>query len=126
MSSDLLRRAAAKLRKLAEAATPGPWRVEQSENWDDTTTYSVLGVTDDHGATPVPFRTTTEDAGYHSQAEADVDLAVMMHPPVALALAGLLDAVADVWASFPPGDDGEDVQALLALARAVLREEEPS
>jgi len=134
MSADLLRRAAAKLREHAEAATPGPWRVESAENWDNTITYSVLGVTDDHGVTPVPFRTTTEDAGYHSQAEADVDFATLMHPPMALALAELLDLEVKHWdacrlgemtAGAEPGIlTGAREDAVHALARAILREEE--
>ncbi len=120
MSAELLIRAAQKLREAAEAATPGPWTVESAEDGHgDYMLYNVLGPTDDKGVTPIPLQTRTEDAGFHSQAEADVDYAALMHPPVALAVAKWLDLAASWYAGAPHSDEAEHA---LAVARAVLRE----
>lgn len=100
MSSALddLREAAKVLRERAEAATPGPWRTEHHSEPDrDLEHYLILGVTNRHQVTPIPLRTMTEDAGFYSQAEADVTYGATMHPGVGLALADWLDAVAVRW-----------------------------
>jgi hypothetical protein len=133
MSADLLRRAATRLRESALAATPGPWVVEQQFSVDDGVLYEVVSGTDRDAVRPVPFSTVTEDAGYHSQAEADVSYAALVHPPVALALADWLDFAARAsWArreaekqvGFQPGDlTSHEEDLALAVARAVLRED---
>jgi hypothetical protein len=66
----------------------------------------------------IPFRTKTEDAGYHSQAEADIDYGVLMHPPVAVALADLLTCIS----MMPSASDPTDRGVAEALAREILRE----
>lgn len=133
-AAELLRRAAAKLRETATAATPGPWTVEVHEGgYGDDMLYAVIGPEDDEGVTPIPLQTRTEDAGFHSQAQADVDFAALMHPPVALALAAWLDRDAETIDIARSGyavlsDDPDAVVAefhrhSIAVARAILREE---
>jgi len=117
MSSELLRRAAAKLREHANAASPGPWTIDG----DIQAVKASNGVTiayDDEGE--------MDDGRYIA----------LMHPPVALALAELLDHLAD-----DLSDAGNRVEvgglarneydtirfdwtAALLLARAILREPE--
>lgn len=98
MSADLLRRAAEKLRQHAEKAAFGQWDAEP----DGLVWSERLG-------DPVSGSTYDEDADYIA----------LMHPPVALALAGLLECeanVADLDAHAHPG--------AFVVARAVLREPE--
>lgn len=127
MSADLLRRASTRLRESALAATPGPWTVETLYDGDpdsDWVMWNILGPTDEHAVTPIPLQTRTEDAGNYSQAEADVSYAALVHPPVALAWADLLDAAAQHW-EWGTGTIRSDLgRRLLAVARAVLREPE--
>lgn len=82
MSADLLRRAAAKVREVAEAATPGPWFVDAD---------------DDRGVYTAPRPTaTSEDVLYGPYNHAGNDIhAALWHPGVALAIADWLDAEAD-------------------------------
>lgn len=133
MSAELLRRAAAKLREMAGAATGGPWLVDSHTHGDDDwVMWNVLGPTDADGVTPIPLQTRTEDAGYFSQAEADVTYAALMHPPVALALADLLDETARSVDARVEAEqylglrDGEiklrSEDLAVALAREILRE----
>lgn len=122
MSADLLRRAAAKLRETAEAATPGPWSV-------DGDIQAVKAA----GGTTIAYDDETEMS--------DGQFIALMHPPVALALADLLERralqIADAmrgWArdtsyidKFLGGVDGlarESFAAEFALASAILREPE--
>jgi hypothetical protein len=119
---ETLRRAAAKARELAEAATAGPWRSvpmgsEGSRVYNDGTT----------------LRTTRRIA--RTPEFADGDLIAAMSPGVALAVADWLDRVAErseaIASSAPPtvqrlavsrNYDGEQA---LAVARALLREATP-
>jgi hypothetical protein len=112
MSADLLRRAAAKLREHAEAATPGPWNADPSEIYGETIATWVAESL--NGNLP--------DAG-----EANSRYIALMHPPVALALADLLDYSARWFeAAEKDGYEYDEGEALpiIALARAVLREPE--
>lgn len=115
MSADLMRRAAAKLRELATAAPEGPW------------------VSLDGGDRLVALRPdSTFDKGFRYLVDEpipDASIAeyfALMHPPVALALAELLDAA--VQASGVPNYEPYAVagwlRAAVEVARAVLREPE--
>ncbi len=124
---DLLRRAAAQLRQHAEATTPYPWSIENwSHGWDDGQTWRINGPTGEDATTPCVVETKTDDAGFFSQAEADVEYVALMHPPVALALADWLDqaaeevAIAGVMGGFQP----RSLAGAVATAKAVLREPE--
>lgn len=54
----------------------------------------------------------------------DMSLIALMHPPVALALADLLDDVAGYYEAVP--EAGRHSDPVAAVARAVLREKVPS
>jgi hypothetical protein len=123
MSAELLRHAATVLREHAGGAqNKRPW-------CPDYTWAAVRHVQrncgDDfecgmHGADP--------DAECWSFDMYDGRYVALMHPPVALALAALLDAAAPAWAidgSEPPRNpkDRAVMYELVALARAILRED---
>lgn len=101
MSAELLRRAAKTLREHAEAASAGRWEAHP----DGLVWAERIG-------DPVSGSTEVEDANY----------VALMHPPVALALADLLDAHIPLFAGLriPAPDDHE----VFRLARAILRQEE--
>lgn len=99
-SGTQLRRAAAVLREHAEAATAGPW-----------TAYP-------DGLIWNGDRATDPAAG--SQFGENADYIVLMHPPVALALAALLDAEAGLMVATSSAG-GHRVEAARALAQAILR-----
>lgn len=107
MSAELLRRAAKVLREHVGGATPGPWsrygskpyEVFTEVEWEDPD-YVPPGITGG------------------SDREGDAAYIILMHPPVALALAAWLEDVAD---STPAtADDWESVM----VARAILRKSE--
>jgi hypothetical protein len=108
MSADLLRRAAAMLREHANTAIPGPWVKDGGEIYNTGPGGLWVGETL-HSMDPL---TTEASSAY----------VVLMHPPVALALADLLDRYADV-APFA-GWGSVNGERLIAVARAVLREPE--
>lgn len=102
-AADLLRRAAGKLRATAQAATSGPWAIDG----DIQAVRAASGTT-------IAYDDETEMA--------DGRYLALMHPPVALALADLLDDEAAL------EDSGMQLSrtatAARALARAILREPE--
>src|SRR5262245_30580428 len=104
MSTELLRRAATRLREHAQAATPGPW-----DNLDDGD--RLVHLDDNDG-----FEHVIDEPISNA---ANAAYVALMHPPVALALADLLDEIADFNGAGPGRSAGP---TLLALARAVLRE----
>lgn len=108
MSADLLRRAAKELRELGEAATPGPWARE----WAFSTHFVVPEHADTVAAGNV--------ARLKRRQRADADFIALMHPPVALALAELLETLA----TMPEISNRFDLIAAESLARAILREPE--
>lgn len=117
MSADLLRRAAQKLREHAQAVADAdtfaegvPWVVEDDDE-DTDAPYVVANLSE--------YSTVYIGQGFLSRAHAD--FVALLHPPVALALADLLERYADV-APFV-GWDGVNGERLIAVARAVLREE---
>lgn len=106
MSADLLRRAAAKLREHAEEATDGPWFAAPNRSVSAGKELVVASVA---GRELWP---SVDDALYIAQ----------MHPPVALALAELLDRHAGQLVGLRPGAALSDEVAAMALAREILRE----
>lgn len=113
MSVDLLRRAAQTLREQAEAAQSGPWMTGEIAN---------------HLVNEVVYGQSTGWPGHITQA-CNVEYAdggmpnaryiALMHPPVALALAGVLEGIARFAETHNvPGPQ----EPVLALARAILRE----
>lgn len=127
MSAELLREAAAKLRRLAENASPGPWSAE------DRPTFGAGGV-------PVSCVWDADDAlvvESHIPNDPDVDLIASMHPGVALSAADWLDATAARADEIADATPGSPVRVLgiiaanvvgfneaVAVARAVLGREE--
>ena len=113
MSSDLLRRAAAKLREHANRAPEGPW------------------VSLDGGDRLVALRENREDwpAGFRYLVDEPIpdssiaEYFALMQPSVALALADLIDEGLDYVGMREPGRYPVYVKAV-AAARAVLREPE--
>lgn len=123
MSSDLLRRAATKLREHANAAPEGPW------------------VSLDDGDRLVALRPDSSfDKGFRYLVDEPIpdssiaEYFALMHPPVALALAELLDLEVKHWDASRLGEQaagaepgiltGAREEAVHALARAILREPE--
>lgn len=113
MSADQLRRAAEKLRKRADwFGTSSPWKVEYPSSGYPQRIVDDTGVL--YGETYDGVRGMPWEAG-------TAEYVVLVHPPVALALADLLDDEAE-----NVDDDGELYcvsGATLAVARAVLRED---
>lgn len=128
MSAELLRRAAKTLRQHAENATgPGPWAWEatgqQGNSWGlgqmvDADGEPLAGdVTDVEGTEVVESICYQEDDNGNLSDPAYIAL---MHPPVALALADLLEAHIPLFDGLDPAPDHE----VFAVARAILREPE--
>jgi hypothetical protein len=97
MSADLLRRAAAKLREHAEAATPGPW--EHVDHGPPTGSFMGCGQVITMGAEVFggDIAGPTGDLyprGGYSPLD-DMALIALMGPPVASAIAELLSGTAD-------------------------------
>lgn len=103
MSAERLREAASLLRERAEAATPGPWRTggESGLVWD--TALPEIG----------PTKIVCDSR------EGDATYIATMSPPVALALADLLDDDAEA-AQWSNGDLRESIPLILALVDAIL------
>lgn len=112
MSADTLRRAAARMRELAEAATPGPWKLWGMEVRASTDGTSNLD-------TSLPVAATRHESGLYTH---NADHIAAWDPTVALAVAAWLDLVARLL------DDGFDAnaetQAAFVVARRFLRIEE--
>lgn len=110
MAADLLRRAALKLREHANAASPGDWDADGTELYAENGAIWI-GQMD----------------GGEAEGAANAALAALMHPPVALALADLLDVTADAVDVGHLLDEPAlrvTRSAAVTLARAVLREDE--
>lgn len=123
--ADLLRRAAEVLRKVAEGATKGPWHhVDYAGGPDPETTFMGCGsiVTMHEDGFGGPIAAPSGDLyprGIYSPFE-DMVYIALVHPPVALALAEVMNRLAKVWSH----TDGIVCDLGEALARAVLREGE--
>lgn len=107
--AETLRRAAALMRERAEAATPGPWLVE-----DDEIEFNVLV---DEGGPGVMYVARQFNQG-HSEGERDAEHVASWHPDVALAVADWLDIAAIVVER--TGEPTEMVRGALAVATAYL------
>ncbi len=136
MSADLLRRAAAVLREHAEAATPGSWEhVDHGKDGSFKGCGQVITWGDgvEGGDVAGPTGDLYPRGGY-SPLE-DMALIALMHPPVALALAELLDLhaasveariEAERHVGVAPGTITQaDETAAIALAQEILREPQP-
>lgn len=131
MSADLLRRAATVLRQHAQDATPGPW--VHVDHGPPNGSFMGCGQVITEGAEVYggDIAGPTGDLyprGGYSPME-DMAYIALVGPPVALALADLLDAAADARdldPAEPPRNprDRAVVFNALYVARAVLREEE--
>lgn len=119
MSADLLRRAALKLREHANRAPEGPWA--SLDNGD-----RLVALRENRDHFPAGFRYLVDEPFAD---ESIPEYFALMHPPVALALADALAQAAIVVengeAATPPST-ARLPRMLVAVARAVLREEEPS
>ena len=122
MSADLLRQAAKVLRERAEAATSGPWRAMDHDDTPGDEGVALLG----KGATVMG----SHMIGYfhvlsQPEQEANGSYAATMHPGVGLALAALLDHVAedaesndmfdgfDPWVTVPAYGDALTIACLI-------------
>jgi hypothetical protein len=111
MSTDLLRRAASKLREYAAAATHGPW--ESLDRGDRLVAWKL----NPEGQRDDDFDYVVDEPISNA---ANAEYIALMHPPVALALAELLHVMS--W--MPSFADPTDMHIAVVAARAVLREEE--
>ncbi len=110
MSADLLRRAATRLRESALAATPGPWvaaRDDESMMCDLRTEAPT-----EYGYQKDVFSVHTPDPSW-----SDIDYCATVHPPVALALADLLDRIYVTPMGMP-----SVIECAESTARTILRE----
>ena len=107
--ADLLRRAAARIRETAQAATEGPWAI-----WDDLSDHGYVTVGDAQGVL-TDERPFTEECNpvAHVYAQEDADHIALWHPGVALVVADWLDCEAQ----YPP------FHHALSVACTVLGEE---
>jgi hypothetical protein len=105
-----LRRAAAKLREHAQAATPGPWHIGRAVDPME----------------PCNVHTFPGGRGVADEMDwLDAEYIALIHPPVALALADLIEEGLSYAAMSKPARYPIYVKAV-AAARAILREPEES
>lgn len=125
MTAELLREAAALMRRRAEAATPGPW---ESSVWDSGLSYRALNasvITSLMGDSVANADYDGYAEGPHGAEGADAAHIASWHPLVALAVADWLDSAArehdeaECFAFEPPNGCHEAHRAL-AVARAYL------
>lgn len=121
MSADLLRRAAKVLREAAEGATPGPWEhVDYQGGPHLEVTYMGCGSIITMGEGVVGGNIAAPDGDLYPRSGyspfEDMRYIALMHPPVALALADVLDFHAAALNGM------EAISVADTLARAILRE----
>lgn len=119
---EVLRRAAKVLRESADGATLGPWqRAVDSEIAAGQYPHNSLGNWSGAYARCVSHCGT----GDGDEADRDARYIVLMHPPVALALAGWLEHFAGMLTA-GGGEEWlirDDIEDAKAVARAILREQ---
>src|SRR6185295_1666780 len=103
MSSDLLRRAATKLRETAEATSPPPWSSDPDASWYECgADHRYVRTESDQHWSAVALTGLVDDP--HPRSARDAAYIALMHPPVALALAVWLEhearSVADAVAAW--------------------------
>ena len=108
--AETLRRAAKRMRELAEAATPGPWHGVMG-NFKDGEWPCVVTAQGDP-KDPQTWLLGASNGGVNR--EADAAHAGSWHPLVAAAVADWLDAAAQAW------DEDMEWDEALALARIYL------
>lgn len=125
MSADLLRRAATRLRESALAATPGPWAYDPAKQWHADHDFDMLTNPQEYvsygGPSPFTGAIATTGPANHAQSMRDAEFIALVHPPVALALADLLDRVYVTPMVMP-----SVVEFAELVAREVLREPGPA
>lgn len=124
MSAELLHQAAHLLRQRAGAGRPGPWNTHShgyKDTPDDTTWELRTDNLDDTVGYTIVAETTATGPTQTQEAENDLTYLALMHPPVALALADLLDNIA-TFAEINSEIPGPQ-EPVLTLARTILREE---
>jgi hypothetical protein len=124
MSAMLLRSAAKTLREYAMRTTSGPWNSSPVDSPDAIVTSAVYSFAHETGSPESEVIGAVKKArGGGIRTGGDARYIALMHPPVALALAELLD-VEVIHAAVTPNGCCEPLRdARLALARAILREE---
>jgi hypothetical protein len=133
VSAGLLRRAAVKLREYARAALANPderWMADQSPDDGLVLASYMPGDVQDDGSVSTSCIAYfaypgDKDARAHGTALGVAAYAALMHPPVAMAVANLLDHSARWFEKAEyDGYEYDEVEALpvIAVARAVLRE----
>lgn len=114
---DELRKASEKLRALANAASPAPWRHTDSEVVDDVFGAGLVVVGPERDPIALVCDSWYEDEDGEPTPWHDATYITTMHPGVGLALADWLDtAGADEWAHGPTcaepcGDCDDDLAA---------------
>jgi hypothetical protein len=121
MSADTLKRAAAKLREHVEAATPGPWAAENVYRLLPGCRCLSCDEDEPYGKAIHEIDAVGEDAS-PTLKPGDADYIVLMHPPVALALADWLERYAQIWTTDQHSEYYADAPQALVVARAILRE----
>lgn len=113
----LLRRAADKIRKLAGAATPGPWRAHDTHLGQYGHTATVLSGERNETELRAWLPSMSQESwDERRNVWADSEWIAAMHPGVGLALAVVLEQAAKVLTSRPVADD----LPLLIVARQIL------
>lgn len=114
----LLRRAAARVRETANAATEGPWAI-----WDDLNGHGFITVGDAQGVLTDerPFAEECNTVA-HVFTQEDATHAALWHPGVALAVAGWLESWDGVDLD-PSGPMPADYEHAVNVARALLGED---
>jgi hypothetical protein len=115
VSADLLRRAAARIREVAEAATPGPWATQDGARW------MVYGDrwSGDGGYV---CATSTLPTTVNERALADASHIALWHPAVALVVADWLENEAAWCEDLGADRDTRLVGPASTLARLILGE----
>lgn len=119
MSAFTLREAATKVREVAEAATPGPWHVDEDYRTVTSEPFrSARQAYDRAGSEDCWVIPESFDSGVNSP---NLHHIALWHPAGALLVADWLDAIAaESWSKADYTKAGGTLGAALAVARAIL------